>query len=163
VNKSEVTPSLVPLRIRAAAVTDAPIITEFNILLARQTEARELDPNRVAAGVQALLADPAKGTYYVAEYEGRVVGQLLVTLEWSDWRNGWFWWIQSLYVAEAQRGRGVFRTLFHHLRQLAGKRSDICGLRLYVEHENQRARSTYERLGMERTSYHIYEMEFRTR
>ena len=146
--------------IRTATPADAAVIADFNIQLARQTEARELDPAQVAAGVGALLSDSAKGTYYVAEHEGRVIGQLLVTLEWSDWRNGWFWWIQSLYVAESLRGCGVFRALFRHLRQRAAERSDICGLRLYVENENHRARSTYERLGMQRTSYHIYEVEW---
>ena len=135
------------------------MITHYNILLARQTEGRELEPQRVAAGVAALLADPAKGTYYVAEREGQVIGQLLVTLEWSDWRNGWFWWIQSLYVTQDWRGCGVFTALFRHLKDQASRRTDVCGLRLYVENENHRARSTYERLGMRRTSYHLYELE----
>jgi len=158
-NEDQRAPRLKP-RIRKAAPEDAAVIAEFNALLARQTEARELDPARVAAGVSALLADPAKGTYYIAQHEGAVIGQLLITLEWSDWRNGWFWWIQSLYVKEGLRGRGVFRALFNHIHQLAAERPDVCGLRLYVETENGLARSTYEGLGMKLTSYHLYETDF---
>jgi GNAT superfamily N-acetyltransferase len=154
-------PLLEPL-IRPATAADATQIAQFNTLLARQTEARELDPDRVNAGVAALLADPAKGTYFLAELDGQVIGQLLVTLEWSDWRNGWFWWIQSLYVNEEFRGRGVFRALFAHVKQQAVALPDICGIRLYVEADNENARTTYERLGMKLTSYRLYEIDFVT-
>jgi GNAT superfamily N-acetyltransferase len=147
--------------IRAATPADAAVIAEFNTLLALQTEARQLDPGRVAAGVAALLADPGKGIYHLAEHEDRIVGQLLITHEWSDWRNGWFWWIQSVFVREGFRGRGVFRALCAHIRRQADERSDVCGLRLYVETDNHPARATYERAGMKRTSYQLYEMDFR--
>ena len=146
--------------IRPAVPADVTLIAEFNTLLARQTEARDLDPERVKSGVAALLADPAKGTYYLAELEEQILGQLLITTEWSDWRNGWFWWIQSLYVREDARGRGVFRALFTHIEQKAMSLPDVCGLRLYVETDNERARTTYERLGMTLTSYRLYEIDF---
>lgn len=154
-------PLLKPL-VREAMPADAAVIAEFNVLLARQTESRELDAERVAAGVRALLSDAVKGRYHLAEHEGRVIGQLLITVEWSDWRNGWFWWIQSLYVREEFRSQGVFRALFDHVRKEAVSRPDICGIRLYVEADNDHARTTYERLGMKMTSYRLYEMDFVT-
>jgi len=148
--------------IREGRPADATLITQFNMLLAQQTETRQLDPQRVQAGVEALLADPAKGTYYVAEHEGRPIGQLLITTEWSDWRNGWFWWIQSLFVHDEFRGQGVFRALYAHIEQKAVVLPDICGIRLYVEANNESARTTYERLGMKMTSYRLYEVDFIT-
>ena len=114
----------------------------------------------MSAGVAALLNDPAKGTYFLAELDGQVVGQLLITCEWSDWRNGYFWWIQSVYVAKEFRGRGIFGALFKHVRKLAKQRKDVCGLRLYMDLGNATARKTYERLGMTRTDYEIFEMDF---
>jgi GNAT superfamily N-acetyltransferase len=143
-----------------ATAGDAEVITEFNLRLARQTEARELVPGCVADGVAALLADPAKGRYHVAEHDGQVIGQLLITYEWSDWRNGWFWWIQSVFVKEEFRGRGMFRSLFAHIQRLARESRDVCGLRLYVERDNEAARASYESLGMNLTSYRLYEIEF---
>ena len=140
------------------------MIAEFNTRMALETERRKLDPDRVRKGVAALLANPAKGTYFVAEAEVngavRVAGQLLVTYEWSDWRNGNFWWIQSVYVAENFRSNGVFRALFNHIHDLAKARKDICGLRLYMDAGNARARRAYERLGLKRTNYEMFEMDF---
>jgi len=128
--------------------------------MALETENRRLELARVTAGVEALLADPAKGIYFVAERDGVLAGQLLITYEWSDWRNGNFWWIQSVYVAEAFRGSGIFRALFEHVHALAKARSDVCGLRLYVENENSRAQEVYRRLGMARTRYEMFEVDF---
>jgi GNAT superfamily N-acetyltransferase len=132
--------------------------------MAWETEKRRLDPQRVGQGVAALLNDPAKGTYFIAETESRgrwvVAGQLLITYEWSDWRSGNFWWIQSVYVAEEFRAGGVFKALFNHVHALAKGRSDVCGLRLYVEANNQKARQVYERLGMKKTDYQLFEMDF---
>lgn len=129
-----------------------------------ETERRELDLARVTQGVAALLDDPAKGTYFVAESSadvaGAVVGQLLITYEWSDWRNGNFWWIQSVYVKEAFRGRGIFRALFEHVRMLAKERHDVCGLRLYMDAHNARARQVYKQLGMKQTEYELFETDF---
>lgn len=132
--------------------------------MALETERRQLEIERVRQGVDALLRDPAKGAYFVAENEANgattAVGQLLITYEWSDWRNGNFWWIQSVYVAEKFRGQGVFRALFNHVDQLARARKDVCGLRLYVDADNDSARKTYERLGMIRTNYELFETDF---
>ena len=147
-------------RIRPATPDDAATIVDFNRRLARESEHRELDPETIAAGVRAILADPAKGRYFVAEGEGTIVGQMMHTWEWRDWRNGEIWWLQSVYVAPEHRGRGVFRQLFEHVRVQASGRPDVVGLRLYVEKENQAARSTYLNLGMEETGYFVLERMF---
>ena len=131
-----------------------------NLRLALETERRQLDPATVAAGVNALLADAAKGIYFVAEADGQPVGQLLITREWSDWRNGDFWWIQSVYVMEPFRGRGIFRALFEHVHALAKACHDVCGLRLYVEANNSRAQEAYCRLGLTKTDYELFETDF---
>ena len=150
-----------PISIRPPRAADAAVIAEFNIRLAAETEHLQLDPSRVLAGVEAVLADPAKGTYWIAEAGGEVTGQLMITFEWSDWRNGVFWWIQSVYVRQDWRARGVFKALYRHVERLARSRSDVCGLRLYVERDNQRAQRTYQHLGLHPTSYDIYEVDFR--
>ena len=151
-------------KIREAELTDTAIIADFNARMALETEQRSLDIERVRKGVDALLSDPAKGAYYIAETEAdgatTIGGQLLITYEWSDWRNGNFWWIQSVYVEEKFRGQGIFRALFNHVDQLAKARNDVCGLRLYVDAHNHSARKTYERLGMKRTNYELFETDF---
>jgi GNAT superfamily N-acetyltransferase len=151
-------------KIREAKLTDTAIIADFNARMALETEQRTLDIERVRQGVQALLSDPAKGAYFIAEIETdgttSIAGQLLITYEWSDWRNGNFWWIQSVYVEEKFRGQGIFRALFNHVDQLAKARNDVCGLRLYVDAHNHSARKTYERLGMKRTNYELFETDF---
>jgi len=128
--------------------------------LALETENRRLALARVVEGVRALLKDPAKGVYFLAEVDCQVVGQLLITYEWSDWRNGNFWWLQSVYVVKALRGRGVFRALFEHVHALAKARKDVCGLRLYMDAHNDRARKVYAKLGMNRTDYEVFELDF---
>jgi GNAT superfamily N-acetyltransferase len=148
------------LKIRQARPADAAVIADFNSRLAWETEQRRLPSATVRRGVAALLSDPAKGIYFVAELDGVVVGQLLITYEWSDWRNGNFWWIQSVYVAAESRQGGVFRALFEQVRQQAKDRHDVCGLRLYVEHHNGRAQRAYEKLGMERARYDIFELDW---
>jgi GNAT superfamily N-acetyltransferase len=148
------------MKIRKARLTDAAVIAEFNTRLAWETEKLRLNPPTIRRGVRAALQDAGKGTYFVAEHEGAVVGQLLLTCEWSDWRNGQFWWIQSVYVAAEHRQAGVFRALFAHVQTLARSRRAVCGLRLYVEHDNHRAQRTYTRLGMAKKRYAIYETEF---
>lgn len=150
------------MRIRKARPADAGIIAEFNRKLAWETERLRLNRRVVDRGVKALLKDKAKGIYYVAEEDGTVVGQLLITYEWSDWRNGNIWWIQSVYVASEFRQQGVFRELFAHVEKLGRSRREVCGLRLYVERNNHRAHSAYERLGMKHTHYEIYETAFRS-
>jgi len=146
--------------LRRADPADAAVVAANNRAMAVETEDVALDPLRVAAGVAAVLADPAKGFYLLAELGGRVVGQLLVTFEWSDWRNGTFWWIQSVYVDPAVRRRGVYRALYDHVLESARAAPDVCGLRLYVHHDNARAAATYAALGMERAPYEVFEVDF---
>ncbi|MBM3994565.1 MAG: GNAT family N-acetyltransferase [Planctomycetes bacterium] len=146
------------LNIRPARPGDAERIAEFNRLLAKETEAKELDRELLTAGVAAMLADPRKGRYYVAEAKDEMVGQLGVTCEWSDWRNGNFWWIQSVYVAKPARRLGVFRALYEHLLLAARRELDVIGVRLYVEHDNQVAQVTYKKMGMTMTGYHVMEV-----
>jgi GNAT superfamily N-acetyltransferase len=128
--------------------------------LAAETEHITLDQDRLLKGVEALLRDSTKGFYIVAEINNVIVGQLMITYEWSDWRNGVFWWIQSVYVEKTARGTGVFKALFDHINTLAKSSSDVCGLRLYVEKSNARAKQTYERLAMHSSHYEMYEMDF---
>jgi ribosomal protein S18 acetylase RimI-like enzyme len=146
-----------PLSIRRARSTDAEVIAEFNQRLALESEHKQLDPAILANGVAAALADPAKGWYFVAEEDGSVLGQLMITFEWSDWRNGWIWWIQSVYVRSEARRKGVFRALFEHVRQSASTAPGVVGIRLYVEKENLVAQQTYQRLGLDITGYLVME------
>jgi ribosomal protein S18 acetylase RimI-like enzyme len=148
------------MTIRPATIADAAIISRFNALLAAETEQITLDENRLLKGVEALLRDSTKGFYVLAERNTVVIGQLMITYEWSDWRDGVFWWIQSVYVEKDARGSGVFKTLFEHIHTLAKSAPDVCGLRLYVEKTNTRAKQTYERLGMHSSHYEMYEMDF---
>jgi GNAT superfamily N-acetyltransferase len=153
-------PQLGGYTIRDARLSDAAIIARFNREMALETEQRQLTPQRVLRGVKALLADAAKGSYYVAESGGEVIGQLLITYEWSDWRNGNFWWIQSVYVVPEWRGRGVFKSLHAHIERLARKRRDVCGMRLYVDAHNTKAKEVYARLGLNSTHYELWETDF---
>ena len=148
------------IRIRQAATTDASTIAEFNASMALETENLELDPVRLRKGTEALLADSSKGLYYLAEVDGVVVGQLMITYEWSDWRNATFWWIQSVFIRPDYRHLGVFRTLYTHVESIAQERRDVCGLRLYVEHTNTRAQRTYESLGMKQSHYLMMDVDF---
>jgi GNAT superfamily N-acetyltransferase len=129
------------------------------VLLALETEALRLDRARVEAGVLALLADLAKGVYFVAEVNGTLVGQIMITYEWSDWRNGNLWWIQSVYVKQEFRRVGVFRKLFAHVQTLALSTPDVRSLRLYMHSENATARRSYEKLGMKSTHYEVLELD----
>lgn len=141
------------LEIRRATLADAPTVVRFNEALAVESEGKHLDPAVLEPGVRAVLADPHKGFYTVAEVAGQVVGQILITFEWSDWRNGWYWWIQSVYVHADYRRQGVFRAIYSHLREQAEADPSIIGFRLYVEHENHRAQATYRSLGLTEEPY----------
>ena len=149
-------------RIRRARPEDLDTIVRFNRAMARETEDLDLEDETIRAGVEALLADPAKGRYFVADWHAeraeaaQTAGQLMVTPEWSDWRNGHVWWIQSVYVAPVHRRRGVYRMLHEHVRE-AGRAEGIVGLRLYVDRENRTAQATYRRLGMSEARYVLYE------
>lgn len=145
------------LSIRRAGPADAAIVTEFNCLLAHESEGTTLDVAVVGPGVAAGLADPNKSVYFLAEEDGVAIGQIMFTTEWSDWRNGWFWWIQSVYVRPQARRRGIFRALFEHVHQAARADAEVIGLRLYVERENHIAQETYRRLGMDAAGYLVFE------
>jgi GNAT superfamily N-acetyltransferase len=149
---------VIEIKIRQAQSSDAAVIAEFNERLAKETEDLMLEAGCIQAGVAALLSDPAKGIYFVAEVNGEVAGQLMITYEWSDWRNGNIWWLQSVYVKEPFRRAGVFRALFNYVRDLAAAQSEVRGLRLYMHSDNTGARRSYERMGMKLTKYEVFEM-----
>jgi GNAT superfamily N-acetyltransferase len=147
------------LLIRDACLADRPAIVEFNRCLALETEAKTLDRIVLETGVSRALDDPERLRYWVAEIGGpaRVIGQAAITREWSDWRNGWLWWLQSVYIAAPYRGRGIFRALFQHIRREARADPAVVGLRLYVENSNSPAQLTYQSLGMRPAPYSVYE------
>lgn len=143
--------------IRDARLDDAATIVRFNLDLAWETERKRLDEVVIARGVEAALADPARLRYWIAEVDGRIAGQAAITREWSDWRNGWIWWFQSVYVDHAWRRLGVFKELHGRIRAIAAREPEVVGLRLYVEEDNARAKKTYESLGMRHGGYAVYE------
>jgi ribosomal protein S18 acetylase RimI-like enzyme len=136
---------------------DAEILTDFIIFTARETEGKKLSRPVASSGVGSLLKNPRHGFYVVAQKQSRICGALMVTREWSDWRNKIFWWIQSVYVVPEFRRQGVYRALYNYTREKAILEKDICGLRLYVDRSNAPARHTYEALGMSLTAYRVYE------
>jgi ribosomal protein S18 acetylase RimI-like enzyme len=146
-----------PLVIRRATSQDSEVVVDFNRRLAEESEGKKLDQALLKAGVGQALADSNKALYFLAEDAGLVVGQIMITTEWSDWRNGWFWWIQSVYVRPESRRRGVFRALFEHVTQAARQDPSVIGLRLYVDEDNHAAQETYRRLGMTETGYFVLE------
>lgn len=150
-----------PINIRPARPEDLDTLVDFNAAMALETEQLALDRSRLREGVAQLLGDRAKGQYRMAEREGVVVGALMLTREWSDWRCGDWWWIQSVYVRPEARRGGVFRALYESVEREARARTDVCGLRLYVERENARAQATYSALGMEETHYRLFEASTR--
>lgn len=147
-----------PLTVRQATVDDLGTVVEFNRLLAEETEDTTLALDVLTIGVRAALLDPVrKGPYFLAVDNDAVLAQLGVTFEFSDWRNGWFWWIQSVYVRKDARRRGLFRTLYDHVHAAARADPEVIGLRLYVEQENLSAQETYRNLGMKPTNYLLFE------
>ena len=126
------------MRIRLATSADAAVLVEFNAAMALETEGKNLLPEVIGAGVRGLLDNPVAGFYVLAETE-RVLAALMITKEWSDWRNGSFWWIQSVYVRPEARRQGVYRRLYRHVQEMAAKDPQVCGFRLYVERENSAA------------------------
>ena len=149
-----------PTQIRAGRREDAAIIAEYNQRIALETEDKELDADTVSRGVEQGLRQPEKCRYFVAESGNQVVGQAMVTYEWSDWRNGDLWWIQSVYVHPDHRRQGIFKKLYQHIEFLARKDSKVRGLRLYVEEKNATGQAVYKKLGMSHAGYHVYEREF---
>jgi len=144
------------VKIRKAKKTDIPILAKHNQALANETENIKLNNKTVLSGVSKAL-DKQDCYYFVSELNGEVVGQIMITHEWSDWRNGVMWWIQSVYVRPEYRNKGVFRTLFNHIEQLARNRADVKALRLYVMQNNQSGINTYKALGMLDSKYIVYE------
>ncbi|MEQ1643925.1 MAG: GNAT family N-acetyltransferase [Pyrinomonadaceae bacterium] len=144
------------MNIRLATGEDARHFIEFNKAMALETEGKTLDDSIVGPAVNAIVDDPNKGFYVVAEDEGQIVGGLLVTYEWSDWRNAWWWWIQSVYIRPEARGRKIYSLLYDYVKHRAKDAGDVYGIRLYVEYENEHATRVYEKLGMEREHYHMY-------
>ena len=141
--------------IRRATPDDLEVVVHYNAALATESEGKMLDDAILRRGITAVLSDVHKGFYTLVEDDGEVVGQTLVTYEWSDWRNGWYWWIQSVYVRADARRTGVFRSLYDHLQTAATLDPTVIGLRLYVEHDNERALKTYQSLGMELEPYKL--------
>ena len=153
-------PSFNEITVREATISDLAALVRFNAAMARETEGKALDIGRLEAGVAAAMKSPEKGLYLVAEVGGRTVGSLLITYEWSDWRNGTFWWIQSVYVLPEWRRRGVYRAMYQWVQNTAGSQSDVCGIRLYVHIGNTVAQRTYVNLGMVKADYYIMETDF---
>jgi len=151
------------IHVRRARLSDADVVAAFNVAMALETENHVLDPATIASGVRAALTDENRALYYVAEIDGvphrRIVGQTLVTFEWSDWRNGFIWWFQSVYVAPEFRGRGVFRAV-HDVIEREARAAKCVGLRLYVWNENGRAQTTYGKLGWTDANYKVMERMF---
>jgi GNAT superfamily N-acetyltransferase len=147
--------------VRPATPADAPLLVEFNRAMAAESEDKGLDLDVLTRGVNHLLAHPAEGFYLIAERDGQVAGSLMVTFEWSDWRCGRFWWIQSVYVLPENRRAGVYSRMHEHVRARALADPQGCGLRLYVERDNAGAMATYRALTMVETHYRLYEEEFR--
>jgi ribosomal protein S18 acetylase RimI-like enzyme len=145
------------MNLRLAGAADAEALVEFNCAMALETEGKRLLPEVIGAGVRSLLANARAGFYVVAHHENLPTGALLVTKEWSDWRNGEFWWVQSVYVRPEWRRKGVYKALYRHIQQLAAQDPAVCGFRLYVERENIRAQETYRALGMQQTHYLVFE------
>lgn len=149
-----------PTLIRQATLADIDALAENHRAMAFETENKTLDADTTLRGTRAVLEDASKGFYLIAERSGEMVGQLLITFEWSDWRSGTFWWIQSVYVLPLARRTGVYRALHDHVLMEAQKAKDVCGVRLYVEKSNDRAQSTYRAMGMQPAHYDIYEVDF---
>jgi GNAT superfamily N-acetyltransferase len=143
--------------VRKAVLADAATLAEFNRHLAWETERMKLSAETVTQGVENLLRNPERGFYLVAEENKELAGCLMITFEWSDWRNANFWWVQSAYVREMSRRKGIYRKLYEQACELARESGDVCGIRLYVEKENLVAQQTYARLGMSESCYKIFE------
>jgi ribosomal protein S18 acetylase RimI-like enzyme len=146
--------------IRDAKSGDINCIADFNSRMAVETEGRRLDENIIGPGVARLIDDTSIGRYWVAEKDSKVIAQIMVTYEWSDWRNGKLWWIQSVYVHADYRRQGVYTALYRHVESLARSEPDVAGLRLYVENNNNSAQRTYESLGMVDPGYRVMEVMF---
>lgn len=147
------------MKIRKADKNDFEIIAEYNYNLAYETEDKKLDKDILIKGVKRILSDETKGIYHVCEVDGKVVGQIMYTYEWSDWRNGTFIWVQSVYVHKDYRGKGIFKALYNKVKEICDSSDEYVGIRLYVERENYNAQKTYQKIGMSECNYYMYEYE----
>lgn len=145
------------MKIRRAKAEEAKFIIDFQIDMAQETENVVLDRNIITPGVQAVFTDETKGWYFVAEVDGKIAGSLLITFEWSDWRNGMILWIQSVFVSKEFRGQGVYRALYEHIQDLVNSSDEYAGIRLYVDKTNTNALHVYEKLGMDSQHYGMCE------
>ena len=145
------------MQIRLAGINDIDTLVNFNQRMAMETENKVLNDVTLRKGVSRLIEDRNKGFYLVAEQDAQILGSLMVTTEWSDWRNGVFWWIQSVYVTPAFRRQGIYAKLYAKVKVLAGEAENVCGFRLYVEKENIIAQQTYKTLGMSESHYLMFE------
>jgi GNAT superfamily N-acetyltransferase len=148
------------ITIRPATREDAEFLVRGNASMALETEGMSLDLDRLRDGVHGVFDEPARGRYFIAEVDGIRAGQLMITYEWSDWRNGVFWWVQSVFVVPEYRRAGVFASMYRRVQDEARAAGSVCGIRLYVENHNERAMASYERAGMKRTIYQMFEEDF---
>jgi ribosomal protein S18 acetylase RimI-like enzyme len=151
--------SEIEINIRIAVRDDANALVRFNQAMALETEGKNLDPAKISAGVAAVFEDDKKGFYVVAQAGEGIIGGLMVTYEWSDWRNAWFWWIQSVYILPEGRGQKLYSRMYEFVKEKAAEQGDVCGFRLYVENDNVHAQKVYEKLGMAASHYLMYEEE----
>ena len=148
------------MNIRIAIPDDASALVAFNQAMALETEGKMLADDKISPGVTAVFTDEKKGFYVVAEIEnGAIVGGLMVTYEWSDWRNAWFWWIQSVYILPEYRGQKLYSRMYDFVKQRAAASGNVCGFRLYVENDNFNAQKVYDAVGMQGSHYLMYEEE----
>ena len=147
------------MNIRLAKKDDIPALVGFNQAMALETEGKNLESPVLTPGVAAVFEDVNKGFYLVAEDDGSVVGGLLITYEWSDWRNKWFWWIQSVYILPEHRGQKLYSRMYDLVKERAAEAGNVCGFRLYVENDNTNAQKVYEAVGMQSSHYLMYEEE----
>ncbi|MFZ6000798.1 MAG: GNAT family N-acetyltransferase [Bacteroidota bacterium] len=145
------------MMIRVATEADIPVVISFQKNMAIETENVVLDDAVVREGLRNLMADASKGKYYVAEENGTIIGCLMTTYEWSDWRNGNVIWIQSVYVPKEHRGKGVYKAMYDFIQQMVKNDPNLRGVRLYVDKRNQAAQQVYEKLGMNGEHYQVYE------
>ena len=146
-----------PVELRFARKDDLETIVKFNNAMALETEGKNLDVETLRRGVESVLEDSSLGFYLIAEEEGKITGSLMITKEWSDWRNGVFWWIQRVYVEPEFRRKGTYRAMHKFTREEAARADKVIGIRLYVDRENVIAQKTYQSLGMAETNYRLYE------
>ncbi len=157
INQKKRNELVITIKVRQARIEDIETIAHFNSAMAKETEDIILNAKTVAEGVKAVFKDPKKGFYLVVELQRQVKACLMITTEWSDWRNGFFWWIQSVYVSKEFRKQGLYKAMYAYLLEQIKNNNDVAGIRLYVEHENKTAQKTYEKLGMHKTDYLMYE------